>query len=130
MIFRHTVPWLLAISCVAVANAAGPVTFGSIPAAPAPGLSVDPQTGLISGLPTEVKGSGFDVTFSANDGSTTIELVTKLKINSSGGGGNSGVVGIKFKLNNGAEFDIATANIDADALSPAGMKSQRVGGAG
>jgi putative Ig domain-containing protein len=73
------------------ANAHGPVTYGSNPSPMAPGVSIDPVTGLVFGTPTEVNGSGFDVTVTADDGNSVIQLVTKLKITSTGGGGNSGV---------------------------------------
>jgi Putative Ig domain len=79
------------ISTLIVANAGGPVTFSSDPATPAPGLSLDAKTGLISGIPTEVSGSGFPVTFYAHDGATQISLPTVIKITSTGGGGNSGI---------------------------------------
>jgi hypothetical protein len=91
------------------ANATGAVTFSSDPVAPAPGLSLDPQTGLISGIPTEVDGSGFHVTFYADDGTTVIEFDTKIKVSSAGGGGNSGV---NFATATLAEGRVGAAYLD------------------
>jgi hypothetical protein len=74
---------------VITANAAGPVTFGAsgLP----PGLSINSATGFIGGIPTVVSGSGFPVTITANDGTSTITESTVIKITAAGGGGNSGV---------------------------------------
>ena len=75
---------------ILTANARGPVVFSSNPSPPAPGLELDPVTGLITGTPTVVNSSGFDVTITADDGDTDIDLTTKIRVNSAGGGGNSG----------------------------------------
>ena len=73
------------------ANAGGPVTYavssGSLP----PGLTLDPLTGFISGIPTVVDASGTPVTFSANDGTSTILFPTSIAVNAAGGGGNTGL---------------------------------------
>ena len=74
-----------------VANADGPVTFSVDPSSPDPlpdGLSLDPASGLITGLATQ---SGNEtVVFRADD---TTQLITRdvtFSISASGGGGNGG----------------------------------------
>jgi len=75
-----------------VANADGPVTFsldlsGGNSDLP-PGLSLDPQSGLITGLATH---SGtYKVVFVANDTTQQISQPVTLNVSSSGGGGNGG----------------------------------------
>lgn len=71
------------------ANAAGPVEFAVVAGALPTGLSLDPLTGVIDGKPTVVEQPS--VTISADDGTSTIQLVIdKFKISAAGGGGNSG----------------------------------------
>src|SRR3990172_3481802 len=65
------------------ANASGAVTYSSNPSPPVPGVTLDPTTGFITGRPTVVNGSGFDVTFTATDGTTPLQLVTKIRVTSS-----------------------------------------------
>lgn len=74
---------------VITANGAGPVTFTAtgLP----PGLTINSTTGFISGRPTVVNASGFGVTITANDGTSTITELATVKVTASGGGGNGGV---------------------------------------
>ena len=69
------------------ANADGPVTFTNLTALPA-GLSLDPLSGFLTGIP----GSTFNgtITVGANDTVQQIQFNVALKINSAGGGGNGG----------------------------------------
>jgi hypothetical protein len=91
------------------ANAAGPVTYavsaGTLPT----GLALNATTGFISGRPTVV--NTFNVTFSANDGTTTITFATTIKINASGGGGNAGVSFSTTSFPNGTVGTAYTATI-------------------
>jgi len=80
---------------ILTANAAGPVIFsvrddcGNLCDPLPAGLSLNTQTGAITGKPTEVEQQ--KVTISAYDGVTTINLVINpFKISAAGGGGNSG----------------------------------------
>src|SRR5215470_2312312 len=68
-------------------NADGPVTFTNLSALP-PGLSLDPSSGFLTGIP----GSTFNstITIAANDTTNQIQFDVALKINAAGGGGNSG----------------------------------------
>jgi large repetitive protein len=61
------------------------VTVGSLPA----GLTLDGQTGIITGRPQVV--NQFPVTFSATDASQTIDFAVTIKVSASGGGGNAGM---------------------------------------
>jgi hypothetical protein len=74
------------VARILVANSDGPVTFGAtgLPA----GLVLDPQSGFITGRPTENHNG--DVDFSADDGTTTINNAIHLQVTASGGGGNEG----------------------------------------
>ena len=68
-------------------NADGPVTF-SVDELPT-GLSLDAQSGFLTGRPTETFNKTINVT--ADDGvQTPIVLGVTLKVNASGGGGNAG----------------------------------------
>jgi len=74
-----------------VANADGAVTFSIDPGSTDPlpaGLSLDPDSGLITGLATQ-SGSE-DVTFRADDGTQFITHLVQFSISSAGGGGNGG----------------------------------------
>lgn len=71
-----------------VVNADGPVTF-SVTANEDPlpaGLSLDPESGLVTGLPTQ--SSSKSVEFQADDGTQQVTQVIDINISSSGGGGN------------------------------------------
>lgn len=81
------------------ANAYGNVTYGVSAGVLPDGLSIAGATGQISGLPTKV--SQFDVTFSANDGTSTINLAVTMKISAAGGGGNSGAAISNTSLSDG-----------------------------
>ncbi|HET6203000.1 MAG TPA: Ig domain-containing protein [Planctomycetota bacterium] len=75
-----------------VANADGPVTF-SVDLSPGndplpDGLSLDPDSGLITGLATQ--SGNFDVVFVADDTTQQISHSVTLSVSSSGGGGNGG----------------------------------------
>jgi hypothetical protein len=69
------------------ANADGPVTFTTLSALPA-GLSLDSVSGFLTGIPTETFNKS--ITVIADDGTQQIQFDVTLKINASGGGGNSG----------------------------------------
>ena len=67
------------------ANADGPVTFTALSALP-PGLSLDPLSGFLTGIPTATFNS--TITVVADDGTTNqIQTGIPLKINAAGGGG-------------------------------------------
>ena len=75
-----------------VANADGPVTFsldlgGSNDPLP-DGLTLDPDSGLITGLATQ--SGNYDVVFVADDGTSQITKSVTFNVNSAGGGGNGG----------------------------------------
>jgi hypothetical protein len=74
------------VARVATANADGPVTFSAdvLP----PGLVLDPESGFITGIPTE--NFSEDITLTANDGVQSIQTVIHLFVNAAGGGGNGG----------------------------------------
>jgi hypothetical protein len=70
------------------ANADGPVTFTNLSALPA-GLSLDPMSGFLTGIPTATFNG--TITVAANDTPTNqIQFNVALKINAAGGGGNGG----------------------------------------
>lgn len=70
------------------ANANGQVTFSNSTALPQ-GLSLDPQSGFITGIPTHpTSGSSGTITVFAYDGTTQIQTNVSVSINSAGGGGN------------------------------------------
>lgn len=74
------------IARLVTANADGPVTF-AVDQLPN-GMVLDPTSGFITGRPTTTYNQ--DVTFSADDGVTTIQSTVNLKVNAAGGGGNAG----------------------------------------
>ncbi|MEN8149211.1 MAG: Ig domain-containing protein [Planctomycetota bacterium] len=76
------------VATLITANAGGTVTFGISTGSMPTGLTLDPHSGSITGIPTEV--GQFDVTFTADDGLSVAELVTTMKTSAVGGGGNSG----------------------------------------
>jgi hypothetical protein len=69
------------------ANADGPVTFTATSALPA-GLSLDPLSGFLTGIPQETWNK--NITVVANDTTQQIQFDVPLKISASGGGGNGG----------------------------------------
>lgn len=69
------------------ANADGPVTFTALSALPA-GLSLDPLSGFLTGIPEDTFNGS--ITVGADDATQQIQFDVTLKINSSGGGGNGG----------------------------------------
>lgn len=69
------------------ANADGPVTFSALSALP-PGLSLDPLSGFLTGIPASTFNN--TITVGANDGTQQIQFNVALKINAAGGGGNGG----------------------------------------
>src|SRR5688572_3683647 len=69
------------------ANADGPVTFSASTALPA-GLSLDPLSGFLTGIPTATFNGS--ITVVANDTTQPIQFNVPLKISAAGGGGNSG----------------------------------------
>jgi hypothetical protein len=100
-------------AAILTSNATGPVTFTSntLP----PGLSIDSQTGFISGIPTTVDpNSPFDI--DVDDGTTTLKIAGTVKITSTGGGGNSGIA-ITSSFVNG---EVGTAYADTIDVGPAG----------
>src|SRR5215207_5949064 len=72
---------------IITANADGPVTFTATSALPA-GLSLDPLSGFVSGIPEETFNNG--ITVVANDTTQQIQFSVTLKISAAGGGGNGG----------------------------------------
>lgn len=66
------------------ANADGPVTFTNSSALP-PGLSLDPLSGFLTGIPTATFNG--TITVVADDGTTNIQTGIPLKISAAGGGG-------------------------------------------
>src|SRR5215471_15113680 len=69
------------------ANADGPVTFTALSALPA-GLSLDPLSGFLTGIPTQTFNN--TITVRADDTTQQIQFNVTLKINAAGGGGNGG----------------------------------------
>jgi hypothetical protein len=99
-----------------VANADGPVTFSVDPGSQAPlpaGLSLDPLSGLITGIPTN--SGNENVTFRADDGTQSITREVLLSISSSGGGGNGG-----SGLSNPVFPDGAVGTLYAHTVTPDG----------
>ncbi|MCX7803949.1 MAG: Ig domain-containing protein [Planctomycetota bacterium] len=84
---------------VANAPAPGEVTFSVTSGALPNGLSLNAQTGLISGLPTTV--NTFNFTIRAIAGTSTVDFATSIKINASGGGGNAGIGFVTTSLASG-----------------------------
>lgn len=80
------------------ANADGPVTFTPLSALPA-GLSLDPLSGFLTGIPTGTFNG--TITVVADDGTQQIQFDVTLKINSSGGGGNGGASFANTSVANG-----------------------------
>jgi hypothetical protein len=100
-------------AAILTSNATGPVTFTSntLP----PGLSIDSQTGFITGIPTTVDpNSPFDV--DVDDGTTTLNIFGTVKITATGGGGNAGIA-ITSSFVDG---EVSTAYIDTIDVGPAG----------
>lgn len=99
------------------ANGAGAVTYGVSVGTLPDGLALNPQTGFITGLPTQA--SNNSITFSANDGTTTILLVSEIKISAAGGGGNSAVHFTNTSLPDGEVGVAYTATLAvADGVGP------------
>jgi hypothetical protein len=76
-------------------NADGPVTFTTLSALPA-GLSLDPLSGFLTGIPTETFNKTIIVV--ADDTTQQIQFSVTLKINSAGGGGNGGASFVNTNL--------------------------------
>ncbi|HSC76136.1 MAG TPA: putative Ig domain-containing protein [Pseudomonadales bacterium] len=94
------------------ANAAGPVTFSITAGALPTGLNLNTQTGAIYGKPTVVEQP--DVTITADDGATTINLsIVKFKITASGGGGNSGASFVTTSLLDGRVGEAYTLTLQS-----------------
>src|SRR4030095_414502 len=85
------------------ANADGPVSFTTLSALPA-GLSLDPVSGFLTGIPTETFNKA--ITVVANDGTNQIQFDITLKINAAGGGGNSGASFVNDSLAIGREGSV------------------------
>jgi hypothetical protein len=77
------------------ANADGPVTFTTLSALPA-GLSLDPLSGFLTGIPTATFNN--TITVVANDTTQQIQFDVTLKINAAGGGGNGGASFVNTNL--------------------------------
>jgi len=100
-------------AAILTSNATGPVTFTSITLPP--GLSIDSQTGFITGIPTTVDpNSPFDV--DVDDGTTTLKIAGTVKITSTGGGGNAGIAITSSFL----DGEVGTAYTDTIDVGPAG----------
>ena len=76
-------------------NADGPVTFTTLSALPA-GLSLDPLSGFLTGIPTETFNR--TITVVADDTTQQIQFAVPLKINAAGGGGNGGASFVNASL--------------------------------
>jgi len=98
------------------ANAAGPVTFSAVNLPD--GLSLNPQTGYITGTPT--KSQNYTPTLSASDGHTTVQFTITVHISASGGGGNGGLDIVTSSLPNGTVgVDYTSPPLtQANAVSP------------
>jgi len=94
------------------ANAGGPVTFGIGAGAMPPGLTLDPTSGSVTGIPGEV--GQFDVTFTADDGLSVVQLATTMKTNAAGGGGNSGASFANRDLADGRVGEVYTVTLSID----------------
>ena len=100
-------------AAILTSNATGPVTF--TPNTLPPGLSIDSQTGFITGIPTTVgPNSPFDI--DVDDGTTTLNIAGTVKITSTGGGGNAGIA-ITSSFVDG---EVGTAYSDTIDVGPAG----------
>ena len=100
-------------AAILTSNATGPVTFTSdtLP----PGLSIDSQTGFITGIPTTVApNSPFDI--DVDDGTTTLNIAGTVKITATGGGGNAGIAITSSFL----DGEVGAAYADAIIVGPAG----------
>jgi hypothetical protein len=86
------------VARIVTANADGPVTFTATTALP-PGLSLDSQSGFLTGIPTEVVNTS--ITVVANDTTQDIQFNVPLKISAAGGGGNSGASFANTSLDDG-----------------------------
>jgi len=93
-------------------NADGPVTFTALSGLPA-GLSLDPLSGLLTGIPTETFNDTISVV--ADDTTQQVQFDVQLKINAAGGGGNSGA-----SFGNTALAVGRVGNVYADLLTIAG----------
>ena len=100
-------------AAILTSNATGPVTF--TPNTLPPGLSIDSQTGFITGIPTTVDpNSPFDV--DVYDGTTTLNIAGTVTITATGGGGNAGIA-ITSSFVDG---EVGTAYTDTIDVGPAG----------
>src|SRR5262245_26623791 len=92
-------------------NADGPVTFTNLTALPS-GLSLDPLSGFLTGIPTSTFNG--NITVAANDTTNQIQFNVALKINSAGGGGNGGA---SFANTNLAVGRVGIAYVDQLAIA-------------
>src|SRR5262245_36006423 len=76
-------------------NADGPVTFAALSALPG-GLSLDPLSGFLTGIPSGTFNN--TITVVADDTTQQIQFAVALKINAAGGGGNSGASFVNTNL--------------------------------
>ena len=83
---------------IITANADGPVTFSAGSDLPV-GLSLDPLSGFLTGIPGETFNSNISVL--AHDTVQEIQFNVALKINAAGGGGNSGASFANTSLSTG-----------------------------
>jgi len=98
------------VARIVTANADGPVTFAVD--ALAPGMSLDPDSGFITGRPTSTFNQ--DVTFSADDGVTLLQSTVNLKVNASGGGGNAGTTFTNTSLAEGRVGEAYSQNLSVE----------------
>ena len=102
------------VARILTANADGPLLFsidgGGNPLAP--GLSLDPESGFITGRPTSTYNQ--DVTFCADDTVAQICTTANLRVNSAGGGGNGGS---EFSTDAILEGRVGEADLDSLGLS-------------
>ena len=95
------------VARLVTANADGPVTFSVDTLAP--GMSLDPESGFITGRPTSTFNQ--DITFSADDGVSLLQGTVNLKVNASGGGGNAGTTFTNTSLAEGRVGEAYSQNL-------------------
>jgi hypothetical protein len=97
------------VARIVTANADGPLTFSVNPALP-PGMSLDPESGYITGRPTST--SNLDHTFTASDGVVSIDSAPiNLKVNAAGGGGNAGATFTNTSFPDGRVGELYSQNL-------------------
>jgi hypothetical protein len=100
------------VARIVTANADGPLSFSVNPALP-PGMSLDPESGFITGRPTST--SNLNHTFTASDGMQSIDSAPiNLKVNAAGGGGNAGATFTNTSLPDGRVGEAYLQNLSLE----------------